>query len=77
MELIMTQLQEKGGAGTSWIDVEFLRHACDAVFMCREVLKYTYVHAYYLDDPQVLEEEEGGVCPHSVCPQLTLSALTR
>lgn len=55
METLMTQLQERGGAGTSWIDVEFLRHACDAVFHCREVLKYTYVHAYYLEDPRERE----------------------
>lgn len=41
-----------GGAGsagsTSWIDVEFLQNAHSEIFFCRQILKYTYVYAYYL-----------------------------
>ena len=32
----------------SWIDVEFLQNAHDEIFFCRQILKYTYVYAYYL-----------------------------
>merc|ERR1712129_691750 len=32
----------------SWIDVEFLQNAHDEISFCRQILKYTYVYAYYL-----------------------------
>jgi ariadne-1 len=32
------------------MDVQFLKAATEQVFECRNVLKYTYVFAYYLKD---------------------------
>lgn len=43
----MVELQEQN-AGSSWIDVQFLKVATEQLIMCRQVLKYTYVLAYYL-----------------------------
>ena len=39
---------KKGDHSGSWIDVEFLQNAHDEIFFCRQILKYTYVYAYYL-----------------------------
>lgn len=33
---------------SSWMDVQFLRHAAEQVIACRRVLKYTYVLGYFL-----------------------------
>jgi len=44
----MVELQETT-AGSSWIDVQFLKAANEMVIDCRRVLKYTYVYGYYLD----------------------------
>ena len=33
-----------------WIDVEFLEKSHSEIFFCRQVLKYTYVFAYYLEN---------------------------
>ena len=35
---------------SSWIDVQFLKHAAEQVIDCRRVLKYTYVLGYFLAD---------------------------
>ena len=43
----MVELQESS-AGSSWIDVQFLKQATEQLIECRRVLKYTYVFAYYL-----------------------------
>ena len=32
----------------SWIEVQFLNKAVDALCLCRQTLMYTYVFAYYL-----------------------------
>lgn len=32
----------------SWIEVQFLQQACDALKVCRETLMYTYPFAFYL-----------------------------
>jgi hypothetical protein len=42
-----------GGGGdkaSDWMDVQFLREATECVIASRQVLKYTYVLAYYLAD---------------------------
>jgi len=53
----MNELQSQNNDGSSssssssmWVDVQFLHDATEQVFECRQVLKYTYVFAYYLDD---------------------------
>eukprot|EP00753_Platysulcus_tardus_P012834 PLAT3553.20.p1 GENE.PLAT3553.20~~PLAT3553.20.p1 ORF type:complete len:512 (-),score=231.83 PLAT3553.20:133-1668(-) len=43
----MVRLHEATEAST-WIDVQFLKTAADVLIECRQVLKFTYVHAYYL-----------------------------
>lgn len=35
---------------STWIDVQFLKHAAEQVIDCRRVLKYTYVLGYFLPD---------------------------
>jgi ariadne-1 len=35
---------------STWIDVQFLKHAAEQVIDCRRVLKYTYVLGYFLED---------------------------
>ncbi|CAM9447267.1 unnamed protein product, partial [Phaeothamnion confervicola] len=45
----MVELQESS-AGSTWIDVQFLKAAVDQLVECRRVLKYTYVFGYYLAD---------------------------
>jgi ariadne-1 len=42
----MTMLQST--AGMSWIDVQFLSHASEALQNCRQTLKWTYAFAFYL-----------------------------
>jgi ariadne-1 len=42
----MTMLQST--AGMSWIDVQFLKHASEALQSCRQTLKWTYAFAFYL-----------------------------
>lgn len=42
----MVEIQEAGKS--AWIEVQFLRHAVEQVISCRRVLKYTYVHGYFL-----------------------------
>ncbi len=48
-EARMVLLQEQNSE-TVWTDVEFLKAANELLVECRRVLKYTYVHAYYLED---------------------------
>jgi len=45
----MVELQEQS-AGSTWIDVQFLKNATDQLIECRRALKYTYVYGYYLCD---------------------------
>eukprot|EP00741_Cyanophora_paradoxa_P011402 tig00020556_g11013.t1 len=47
----MRQIQENCATQT-WIDVQYIKKALDQLLQCRHVLKYTYVFAYYLNDPQ-------------------------
>ncbi|GAB7347581.1 hypothetical protein MBLNU459_g4464t3 [Dothideomycetes sp. NU459] len=42
----MTQLQSS--SGMSWIEVQFLDYASQALQQCRQTLKWTYAFAYYL-----------------------------
>ncbi|KAF7846522.1 hypothetical protein BT93_L4202 [Corymbia citriodora subsp. variegata] len=42
----MTQLQSS--SGMSWIEVQFLDNASQALQQCRQTLKWTYAFAYYL-----------------------------
>ncbi|KAF2457671.1 hypothetical protein BDY21DRAFT_344539 [Lineolata rhizophorae] len=42
----MTQLQS--ASGMSWIEVQFLEQASQALQQCRQTLKWTYAFAYYL-----------------------------
>ncbi|KAK5013191.1 E3 ubiquitin-protein ligase dbl4 [Cryomyces antarcticus] len=42
----MTQLQSS--SGMSWIEVQFLEAASQALQQCRQTLKWTYAFAYYL-----------------------------
>ncbi|KAF1356252.1 hypothetical protein BDV97DRAFT_286539 [Delphinella strobiligena] len=42
----MTQLQSS--SGMSWIEVQFLESASQALQQCRQTLKWTYAFAYYL-----------------------------
>lgn len=42
----MTQLQST--SGMSWIEVQFLDNASQALQQCRQTLKWTYAFAYYL-----------------------------
>jgi ariadne-1 len=42
----MTQLQSQ--SGMSWIEVQFLESASQALQQCRQTLKWTYAFAYYL-----------------------------
>jgi ariadne-1 len=44
----MVEIQEAGRS--AWIEVQFLRQAVEQVICCRRVLKYTYVHGYFLQD---------------------------
>merc|ERR1712087_651957 len=65
---------EKGG---SWIDVEFLQNAHEEIFFCRQILKYTYVYAYYLksgpekDLFEFLQQDLEKNCEilHELCEQ--------
>lgn len=46
----MQSLHAKSGGDAAWIDFQFLAAATQQVLECRNVLKYTYVFAYYLED---------------------------
>ena len=48
-ETRMVLLQEQN-AETTWTDVEFLKAANEQLVDCRQVLKYTYAYAFYLED---------------------------
>ena len=39
-----------GGGSKRWVDVQYLKAACELVVECREVLAYSYAYGYYLDD---------------------------
>lgn len=56
-ELRMMQLQESKGVAR-WSDVEFLKAANEQLVECRRVLKYTYVFAFYMDNPQQSKQRE-------------------
>lgn len=43
----MVELQESS-AGSSWIDVQYLKNANEMVIECRRTLKFTYVFGYFL-----------------------------
>ncbi|KAL9190222.1 hypothetical protein ACHAXT_007433 [Thalassiosira profunda] len=45
----MIELQEQNSE-TAWTDVEFLKAANEQLVECRRVLKYTYAHAFYLQE---------------------------
>jgi ariadne-1 len=49
----MSKLQEQ--TNSSFIEVQFLKTAMDQVFELRQVLQFTYVYAYYLEDPDERE----------------------
>ena len=61
----------------AWIDVEFLQNAHDEIFFCRQILKYTYVYAYYLksgaekDLFEFLQQDLEKNCEilHELCEQ--------
>jgi ariadne-1 len=46
----MASLHAQSGGDAAWIEFEFLASATAQVLECRNVLKYTYVFAYYLPD---------------------------
>lgn len=46
----MLDLQQSSTTSALWIDVQYLLTAMLQVTECRNVLKYTYVYAYYLTD---------------------------
>merc|ERR1711871_1396157 len=48
-EARMAELQNSS-QGSSWIDVQFLKTAMEQVFTLRQVLSFTYVFAYYLEE---------------------------
>ena len=35
---------------STWIDVQFLKHAAEQVIDCRRVLKYSYALGYFLEN---------------------------
>ncbi|GAB7360966.1 hypothetical protein MBLNU230_g0949t1 [Neophaeotheca triangularis] len=39
----------QSSSGLSWIEVQFLEHASQALQTCRQTLKWTYAFAFYLD----------------------------
>jgi len=43
-------MQELTDQGLSWIDVQFIKQATEALRECRPMLKYTYVYGYYLPE---------------------------
>jgi ariadne-1 len=45
----MRELQIKNKY-SSWIDVEHIKKAVEQLIECRNVLKYTYIYGYYMDD---------------------------
>lgn len=63
----MQELQESSKQA-SWIDVQFLREATDELIECRRVLKYTYCHAYYLEDSKekhLFEDHQSQLESHT------------
>lgn len=78
---IKAHLNKKDNGGglenKSWIDVEFLQNAHDEIFFCRQILKYTYVYAYYLktgaekDLFEFLQQDLEKNCEilHELCEQ--------
>lgn len=46
----MLKLQEQ--SDHAWMEVQFLKAATEQVILCRQVLKYTYVFAYFLPEGQ-------------------------
>eukprot|EP01126_Amoeba_proteus_P034068 TRINITY_DN3377_c0_g2_i13.p1 TRINITY_DN3377_c0_g2~~TRINITY_DN3377_c0_g2_i13.p1 ORF type:complete len:369 (+),score=83.53 TRINITY_DN3377_c0_g2_i13:624-1730(+) len=44
-EKLMQDLADKG---MTWIDVQFIKQATEALVECRTMLKYTYVYGFYL-----------------------------
>ena len=54
----MTQLQST--SGLSWIEVQFLDIASQALQQCRQTLKWTYTFAYYLARNNLTEIFEGN-----------------
>mmetsp|Transcript_36709 Transcript_36709/g.59313 ORF Transcript_36709/g.59313 Transcript_36709/m.59313 type:complete len:520 (-) Transcript_36709:770-2329(-) len=47
-EAKMSQLQNSTDE-TTWIDVQYIQRAADQLVECRQVLKFTYVFAFYLE----------------------------
>lgn len=45
----MQEMRDQAGHAASWMDVQFLQAATEQVLKCRNVLKYTYVFAYFLE----------------------------
>eukprot|EP01084_Bolivina_argentea_P097605 175455_1 len=74
---IKSHLNTNAKDGKSWIDVEFLKNAHDEIFFCRQILKYTYVYAYYLkmgnekDLFEFLQQDLEKNCEilHELCEQ--------
>jgi ariadne-1 len=46
----MNELHSAASGSALWIDFKYLAEASLAVFRCRQVLKYTYVFAYFLTE---------------------------
>ena len=46
----MRKLAELDKGNTSWIDQRYLEESTKQLFLCRDILKFTYVFAYYLFD---------------------------
>lgn len=47
IELKMQEVQDSGTL--TWIEVQFMKSACDTLMKCRQDLKWTYALAYYLE----------------------------
>ena len=54
-----------GGDGSKrWVDVQYLKAACELVVECREVLKNSYAYGYYLGDGTEQKKMEKELFEH-------------
>lgn len=79
IQKIKMRLQSGGNVkNIHWIDVQFLQTAHEEIFFCRQILKYTYVYAYYMCDEskekdlfEFLQQDLERNCEmlHELCEQ--------